>query len=83
MMPQTEVPTPVVVQNTPNPGFKSTELYTTLATAITIGAGLVPPQYAPIVAAISGVYVAARTLLKAVHAMGYAKKLPDLPQIGE
>lgn len=83
MMPNTEVPVPVVVNNVPQPGYKSTELWTTVATVVPIAMGLIPPQYAPIVAAVSGVYVAARTLLKAVHAMGYAKSLPDLPNVGE
>lgn len=81
MLPQTETPTPVVVTNAPKAGFKSSELYATIATALPIALGLIPPQYAPIVAAVSGVYVAARTLLKAVHAMGYAKQVPDLPNL--
>lgn len=83
MQPNTEVPTQATAMPTPQPGYKSTELYATIATVVPIAMGLIPPQYAPIVAAVSGVYVAARTLLKAVHAMGYAKSLPDLPNVGE
>lgn len=82
MIPGTEVPSPVQpVPAAPAPGYKSTELWTTIATVVPIALGLIPPQYAPIVAAVSGVYVAARTLLKAVHAMGYAKAVPDLPNV--
>lgn len=83
MQPNMDTPTPMIVPTTPQPGYKSTELYATIATVVPIAMGLIPPQYAPIVAAVSGVYVAARTLLKAVHAMGYAKSLPDLPNVGE
>lgn len=61
------------------PGYKSSEFITTVGTMVSIASGLVPPQYAPIVAGIGGVYVAARTLLKIVHSMGYAKNIPDLP----
>lgn len=64
---------------TPTPGFKSSEFFTTMATLISIGGNFIPPQYTPIVAGVAGVYIAARTLLKAVHAMGYAKSIPDLP----
>jgi hypothetical protein len=86
MMPQTEVPTQVVVQvppanKAPAPGYKSSELWATVATVVPLAMGLVPAPYAPVVAAVTGVYVAARTLLKVVHAMGYAKAVPDLPNV--
>ena len=65
----------------PEPGFKTTEFLTTIVTMASIAGGLVPPQYTTVVAAIGGVYIAARTLLKAVHALGYADKIPDLPTL--
>jgi len=77
MLPNTETPTPIV--NTPTAGFKTTEFYTTAATIIGIASGLVPPQYTWIVAALSGVYTVARTAIKAAHAAGMAKQIPDLP----
>lgn len=93
MIPQTEVPLdPPTQAQTPQStalaakpvtGYKSSELAVTVATAVPLILGLVPPNYAPLVAAIGGVYVAARTLLKVVHALGYAKALPDLPQLPE
>lgn len=67
----------------PTSGFKSSEFLTTIGTMVALGSNLIPPQYAPIVAAVGGVYVAARTLLKAVHAMGYAKNVPDLPEVSK
>lgn len=63
----------------PAAGFKSTEFTSTVVAVVAIAAGLVPPQYAPIVASLIGVYAACRTVLKAVHALGYAKAIPDLP----
>ncbi len=83
MMPQTETPNVVQVTNAPVAGFKTTEFYTTAATIIGIASGLVPPQYAWIVAALSGVYTVARTAIKAAHAAGMAKQIPDLPSVGE
>lgn len=65
----------------PAPGFKSTEFISTIGTALAIAAGVVPPQYAPIVASLVGAYAGFRTVLKAVHAMGYAKAIPDLPSL--
>lgn len=86
MIPQTEVPieqTQTTMANPaqPTPGYKSSELAVTVASIVPIAMGLIPPAYAPLVAGVAGVYVAARTLLKVVHALGYAKKLPDLPAI--
>lgn len=89
MSPQTEVANdtpstpaaPAAVSAKPVTGFKSSELAVTVATAIPLVLGCVPANYAPLVAAVGGVYVAARTLLKVVHALGYAKALPDLPQL--
>jgi hypothetical protein len=92
MIPQTEVPlddkssTPTTTPTLPvGPaiGFKSSEFAATVATAVAIGSGHVPANYVPLVAALVGLYTAARTLLKVVHALGYAKKLPDLPQLPE
>lgn len=66
----------------PAAGFKSTEFATMLATLVALAVGAVPPQYAPLVAGVAGVYMACRTLLKAAHALGYAKQIPDLPAVG-
>ncbi len=66
---------------TPKPGYASTEFGVTIAAALALGAGLVPPQYAGAFAALVGVYAACRTLLKAAHALGYAKQVPDLPDL--
>lgn len=65
----------------PASGFKSTEFGATMVAAISLASGAIPAQYAPIVAGVVGLYVACRTLLKAAHALGYAKGLPDLPDL--
>ncbi len=72
---------PKSLPTTPTPGYKSTEFAATVATVLGVVLGAVPQQYVPLVAALTGVYVAARTLLKALHTMGYAKALPDLPAV--
>lgn len=66
---------------TPSNGIVTSEFLATVASVIAFGIGLVPDQYAPLVAGLVGVYVACRTLLKAVHVLGYAKKIPDLPAL--
>lgn len=65
----------------PVPGYKSTEFGTMIVTMLALSSGAIPTQYAPMVAAVSGVYMACRTLLKAAHALGYAKQIPDLPAL--
>ena len=89
-VPQTEVPVDDKVQTTATPaakafvptsGFKSSEFTAIVATAVAIGSGHVPTNLQPLVAALVGLYVAARTVLKAVHALGYAKAVPDLPDV--
>ena len=65
----------------PSIGFKSSEFATTLGVIAAVGSGHIPTNLVPGVAAVGGVYVACRTLLKAVHALGYAKSIPDLPEI--
>lgn len=75
------VAVPKEVPATPTPGFKSTEFAATIVTILGVVLGAVPQQYVPLVAALTGLYVAARTVLKAVHTMGYAKALPDLPAV--
>ena len=89
MTPQTEVPTIAPQQNpspsptyaAPSAGFKSSEFLTTVVSAVALSSGYVPPHYSALVASIAGLYVAARTFLKAVHALGYTKNVPDLPQL--
>ena len=92
MIPQTEVPneetpmaqTPAATQApaaTPSSGYKSSEFAVTVASAVALGSGLVPAHYQPLVLALAGVYTSARTLLKVVHALGYAKQVPDLPAL--
>lgn len=89
-VPQTEVPndqvpataaTPKPVSVSPKSGFQSSEFASVVATAVAIGSGHVPANYQPLLIAIVGVYTACRTLLKAVHALGYAKQVPDLPDV--
>jgi len=92
MIPQTEVPneetpmaqTPAATQApaaAPTTGYKSSEFAVTVASAVALGSGLVPAHYQPLVVALAGVYTSARTLLKVVHALGYAKQVPDLPAL--
>jgi len=92
MIPQTEVPneeTPMAQTTTaaqapaaaPATGYKSSEFAVTVASAVALGSGLVPAHYQPLVVALAGVYTSARTLLKVVHALGYAKQVPDLPAL--
>lgn len=68
---------------TPKSGFVSSEFFVTVGTMITLITPGIPHQYQPIMAALGGIYVAARTLLKAVHAAGFAKSIPDLPDTQE
>lgn len=63
----------------PDAGYKSTEFGTMAVTMLALASGAIPPSYAHVVAAVGGVYMACRTLLKAAHALGYAKQIPDLP----
>ena len=92
MIPQTEVPneetpmvqTPAAAQSpaaAPTTGYKSSEFAVTVASAAAIASGLVPAHYQPLLLALAGVYTSARTLLKVVHALGYAKQVPDLPAL--
>ena len=92
MIPQTEVPneetpmaqTPAAAQvpaAKPTTGYKSSEFAVTVASAAAIASGLVPAHYQPLLLALAGVYTSARTLLKVVHALGYAKQIPDLPDL--
>ena len=67
------------VPATPKMGLTSSEFISMVTTMVGLCLGAVPQQYAPLVAAIVGLYVACRTLLKVVHTMGYAKQVPDLP----
>lgn len=88
-VPQTEVPVDDKVQTTATPaatatpktGFASSEFTTTVAAAVAIASGHIPANYLPLFTAVTGLYVAARTVLKAVHALGYAKQVPDLPDV--
>jgi len=69
------------INSAPSSGFTSSEFAATAVSVIGFASGLIPQQYTPLIAAVVGVYVAARTLLKVVHALGYAKQVPDLPEI--
>jgi hypothetical protein len=53
-----------------NPGIKTTEFWTTVISTLALGGGVVPDKYSVLVTAISGVYVASRTLLKVVQSLG-------------
>lgn len=87
MIPQTEVPNDTTPTQTapagakPASGYKSSELAVTVATALPLILGCIPSSYAPLVAALGGLYVASRTLLKVAHTLGYAKGIPDLPNV--
>lgn len=65
---------------TPKMGLTSSEFISMVMTMVGLCLGAVPAQYAPLVAALVGLYVACRTLLKVIHTMGYAKSIPDLPE---
>ena len=69
------------VAQAPAIGFISSEFAVTAVTLLGLLLQAVPQQYAPLVAAVAGVYVAARTLLKAVHTLGYVRSIPDLPAL--
>ena len=77
MDPVTEVP----VVPTPKPGWQSTEFAAAVLAAVGIPALSVPPQYLPYVVGIAAIYIICRTVLKAAHAYGYAKEVPDLPPL--
>ena len=51
------------IPSSPIMGLKSTEFFTAASTIAVFAIGLVPAQYAPLVAAVSGLYIASRTLL--------------------
>lgn len=68
------------VPASPSMGLKSSEFISMVTTMIGLCLGVVPDKYAPLVAAIVGLYVACRTLLKVVHNLGLAKQIPDLPE---
>ena len=72
--------TPVTAAK-PVSGFISSEFAATLLTMVSLVIPGIPDKYLPFVIAVSGMYTAARTVLKAVHALGYAPKVPDLPAI--
>lgn len=72
------VPAPPVK---PSMGFISSEFAGTLLTMAALIVPGIPEKYLPLVIAVSGIYTAARTVLKAVHVLGYAKAVPDLPAI--
>lgn len=65
----------------PSAGFKSTEFISMAATAAAMAMNVVPEKYAPLMVGLVGVYVACRSLLKAAHVLGYAKQVPDLPDV--
>lgn len=75
--------TPVTGQlpTAPKPGWQSSELYVTIVTMAQLAIPAIPEQYHTLIAAVGGVYVAARTLLKAAHSLGYANSVPDLPAL--
>ena len=82
MTPQTDVPGSAgTLPATPAKGYSTTEFGVTVVSLLGMASGLIPQQYVPLVAAVAGVYVACRTLLKAAHALGYAKSIPDLPAL--
>lgn len=69
------------VAPTPTKGATTSEFAAIAGTVAAIATGHVPDQYVPAVAALVGVYVACRTLLKVIHTMGYAQQIPDLPEL--
>ncbi len=82
MTPQTDIPgTTQPLAAAPARGYTTTEFGVTIASLLGMASGLIPQQYVPLVAGVAGVYVACRTLLKAAHALGYAKSIPDLPAL--
>ena len=69
------------VSQTPRPGWQSTEFGMTLLTAVGLVLHQIPQEYVPYVTALVAVYGAARTVLKSLHLLGYAKSVPDLPAL--
>lgn len=69
------------LQASPKPGWQSTEFAATVVTALGMVTDKIPQQYVPYVTIAVTVYTAARTILKTLHVMGYAKQVPDLPQL--
>lgn len=65
----------------PKSGFLSSEFVVTLMGMGALAVPGIPAQYHPLLMAVAGLYVAARTVLKAVHALGYASSVPDLPAL--
>lgn len=65
----------------PKSGFLSSEFVTTILGMVALAIPGIPAQYHPLIVATAGLYVAARTVLKAVHALGYASSVPDLPAL--
>lgn len=68
----------------PKSGITSSESWVTIVgmlfPILQVVQGNIPPEQGAILIAVVGsIYTAARTLLKAAHAMGYAKAIPDLP----
>lgn len=66
---------------TPKPGWQSTEFAATALTAVGMVLHQIPEQYVPYVTIAVGVYTLARTVLKSLHLLGYAKAVPDLPAL--
>lgn len=65
----------------PLSGFKSSEFVATILAMVALTVPGIPDKYMPFIIGIAGVYTACRSLLKAIHTLGYAKAVPDLPAI--
>lgn len=76
----TTAPMTIIPPPAPATGFRSSELAGLVAAAAAIGSGQIPPNLAPYVATLAGIYAICRTLLKLAHLWGYAKGIPDLPE---
>lgn len=63
-------------------GFFSSEFWLTLVTIGGLVLDKLPAQYAPYVAIAAAVYAGGRSVVKALHAAGLAKQIPDLPDLG-
>lgn len=84
------MPDPTIVINTPaaaavvtppQPGWKSSEFQLVAVVGAAITSGYVPANVVPWLVGLSIAYGALRTALKAMHAAGLLKSIPDLPDI--
>ena len=73
-MPGSDAP----VVTAPIPGWRTTEFWTTVASLVGAGAGVLPPKYAALVVAV---YIAVRGGIKIAHTLGLGAAIPEPPPL--